>query len=149
MQIRSYQPGDELAQARIFNTAAGSLPGFKPAKPEEIRAVSKRATSTPRQCSTPPKTAMSLRTRSSARVAVSVSRGACRREAAQEPLLEKIVREMKSRGIPNAWAAYRGDWLPVIDFLREHGFTQNRSMINYVAETSGIPPSVDFPRTDS
>ena len=36
MQLRSYQPGDELAQARIFNTAASSLPGFKPAKPEEI-----------------------------------------------------------------------------------------------------------------
>ena len=36
MQIRSYQPGDELAQARIYNVAAGSLPGFKPAKPEEI-----------------------------------------------------------------------------------------------------------------
>ena len=36
MQIRSFQPGDELAQARIYNIAAGSLPGFKPAKPEEI-----------------------------------------------------------------------------------------------------------------
>ncbi len=36
MQIRSYQPGDELPQTRIFNTAAAALPGFKPAKPEEV-----------------------------------------------------------------------------------------------------------------
>ena len=83
---------------------------------------------------------MSLRTRSSARVGrISFPWCLPGAEAAQEPLLEQIVREMKSRGIPNAWAAYRGDWLQVIDFLRERGFTQNRSMINYVAETSRIP----------
>ena len=36
MPIRSYQPGDELAQVRIYNQAAGSLPGFKPGTPEEV-----------------------------------------------------------------------------------------------------------------
>jgi len=29
--IRTYQPGDEDAQAHIYNTAAATLPGFKPA----------------------------------------------------------------------------------------------------------------------
>src|SRR5262249_37670040 len=36
MPIRSYQTGDELAQVRIYNQAAGSLPGFKPGTPEEV-----------------------------------------------------------------------------------------------------------------
>ena len=36
MLIRSYQTGDELAQARIYNEAAAALPGFKPGKPDEI-----------------------------------------------------------------------------------------------------------------
>ena len=41
---------------------------------------------------------------------------------------------MKERGIPEAWAAYRADWSPVLDFLRGHGFIDKRKMINYVAE---------------
>ena len=36
MPIRVYRDGDEHAQARVFNVAAGSLPGFKPSKAEEI-----------------------------------------------------------------------------------------------------------------
>src|SRR5215469_11087006 len=36
MLIRTYQPGDEQAQARIFNAAAGPLPACKPAIPDEI-----------------------------------------------------------------------------------------------------------------
>ncbi|HEX3450128.1 MAG TPA: hypothetical protein VHS97_17875, partial [Isosphaeraceae bacterium] len=36
MSIRSYQTGDEHAQARIYNTVAGPLPSFKPSTPEEI-----------------------------------------------------------------------------------------------------------------
>jgi hypothetical protein len=36
MHIRHYQPGDEPAQARVYTTAAGALPGFKPASADEI-----------------------------------------------------------------------------------------------------------------
>ena len=36
MLIRNYQPGDEHAQAEIYNTVAGKLPKFKPATAEEI-----------------------------------------------------------------------------------------------------------------
>src|SRR5207249_3763166 len=36
MPIRHYQPGDETAQAAIYNRAAGALPAFKPATPEEV-----------------------------------------------------------------------------------------------------------------
>ncbi len=36
MSIRTYQPGDEVGQAAIYNAAAGALPGFKIAHPEEM-----------------------------------------------------------------------------------------------------------------
>ena len=36
MLIRPYQPGDEVAQVRVFNTSASGLPAFKPAAPEEV-----------------------------------------------------------------------------------------------------------------
>ena len=35
--IRNYRPGDETAQAAIFNAAAGSLPGCKPASVDDLR----------------------------------------------------------------------------------------------------------------
>ena len=36
MTIRPYRPGDEEAQVRIYNAGAGTLPGFQPAKPEDV-----------------------------------------------------------------------------------------------------------------
>src|SRR5512135_273697 len=50
MLIRSYQPGDEGAQARIYNTVADALPGFKPASPDEVARRSR--TSVPDPAST-------------------------------------------------------------------------------------------------
>ena len=81
MQIRSYQPGDELAQARIYNTAAGSLPGFKPAKPEEITRRFHAGDPIPTRCSTPPKTTKSSDTQCSAPTVVSVSHGVAGRRS--------------------------------------------------------------------
>ena len=37
MTIRSYRPGDEQAQAAIYNEAAADLPKFKPASVEDVR----------------------------------------------------------------------------------------------------------------
>jgi hypothetical protein len=139
MQIRPYQPGDELAQARIYNTAAASLPGFKPGKPEEIARRLNAGDSDPH--------AMFYATENGdvAGYAVFASNGRISvpwclpgNEAVREPLLETVVAAMKTRGLPEAWAAYRADWSPVLDFLRGHDFTQNRSMINYVTETSRL-----------
>lgn len=137
MQIRSFQPGDELAQARIYNIAAGSLPGFKPAKPEEI-------TRRLHAGDTDPETTFYATEDgeivgyalfgSNGRVSFPWSLPGA--EVVQEPLLDRIVTEMNRRGFTDAWAAYRADWTPVLDFLHGHNFTQIRSIINYVAETS-------------
>ena len=37
MLIRNFKPGDEAAQARVYNTAAASLPKFKPATLQEVQ----------------------------------------------------------------------------------------------------------------
>ena len=37
MTIRTFQPGDEVAQVSIYNEAAGDLPKFKPATLDEVR----------------------------------------------------------------------------------------------------------------
>jgi hypothetical protein len=140
MAIRSYQTGDEHAQAQIYNVAAGSLPGFKPSKPEEIARRYQAGDSDPK--------ARYYATENGRIVGYAVfssnGRVSCPwclpgAEGFREPLLETVVAEMKRRGIAEAWAAYRADWSPVLDFLLRHGFNQKRSMINYVALTARIP----------
>src|SRR5438046_2341855 len=37
MPIRTYKPGDDVAQVGIYNEAAGGLPKFKPATVDEVR----------------------------------------------------------------------------------------------------------------
>ncbi len=146
MNIRTYQPGDELAQARIYNIAAGSLPGFKPGKPDEIAQRLRAGDSDPH--------AMFYATQNGEVVGYAVSSAIGRvsvpwclpgAESVQEPLLESLAAEMKKRGISAAWAAYRADWSPVLDFLREHGFSQDKSMINYVADISHLPSTASLP----
>jgi hypothetical protein len=148
MQIRSYQSGDELAQARIYNIAAASLPGFKPAKPEEIMRRLHGGDSDPQT--------MFYATENGEVVgyALFASNGRVSfpwslpgAEVVQEPLLDTVVAEMDRRGLTEAWAAYRADWSPVLDFLRGHNFIQIRSMINYVAETSRLPVLDRLPPT--
>ena len=67
-------------------------------------------------------------------------------EDVREPLLEAVLAEMKRRGMPEAWAAYRADWSAVLDFLRSHGFDEKRQMINYLAEVSRMPDRLRSPR---
>jgi hypothetical protein len=65
----------------------------------------------------------------------------CRKghEALAEPLLERVLEEMRSRGCTTAWAAYRADWTPQRDFFLAHGFGQPREIINYVLDLVEMP----------
>jgi hypothetical protein len=139
MLIRSYQPGDEHAQAAIYNAVAGLLPGFKPSKPEEIERRYQAADSDP--------STRYYATENGKVVGYAVfgangrvSYPWCLPGALDQraPLMDMVVAEMKRRRIAAAWAAYRADWSPVLDFLRACSFSQKRSMINYVAETSRL-----------
>ena len=146
MPIRSYQPGDELAQARIYNQAAGRLPGFKPGTPEEVAR---------RYAADPDSGSRYYAVEDGGIVAYAVfgSNGRVSypwclpgAEIWREPLLEAVLAAMKGRGLAAAWAAYRADWSPVLDFFRQHDFAQTRRMINYVADVSRLPARTQLPQ---
>jgi len=146
MPIRSYQTGDEHAQARIYNAAAGSLPGFKPATVDEINRRSQSADPDPGS------KYYAIENGEVVGYAVVGSNGRVSypwclpgAEAVREPLLGTVLAEMRKRGLPQAWAAYRGDWSPVLDFLRHHDFTEIRTMINYVADLSRLASQNPIP----
>jgi hypothetical protein len=146
MLIRTYQPGDEQAQARIYNAVAGSLPAFKPADPDEI--VRRHQGGDPDPAS-----------RFYATVddeivgyAVFCANGRISypwclpgSEVVREPLLDAVLAEMGRRALPEAWAAYRADWSAVLGFFKAHAFHEKRQMINYLTEVSWMPDRLELP----
>ncbi len=140
MPIRSYQPGDEVAQVRIYNVAAAALPAFKPASVDEVAR---------RYQTVDPEPASKLYAVEGGEVvgyAVVNPNGRISypwclpgAETQRQPLLEALLAAMRQRGQAEAWAAYRGDWITVLSFFETHGFAPARTMINYVAELASLP----------
>jgi len=146
MSIRLYEPGDEHVQASIYNAAAGSLPGFKPAKAEEISRRFQAADFDPGS------RFYAVEKGDVVGYAVFAENGRisypwCLPEAQRwrEPLLESVLAEMGKRQLPEAWAAYRTDWSSVLWFLAAHGFLEKKAIINYVGELSGLPSRNHLP----
>src|SRR6185437_130666 len=119
MRIRTYQPGDEQAQARIYNAAAGSLPAFKPASADEIARRYQGDDTDPgsRFYAVIDDEVMGY--------AVFCGNGRVSYpwclpgpDEAREALLAAVLGEMARRDLPEAWAAYRADWTVVLDFFR-------------------------------
>ncbi|MBX6314444.1 MAG: hypothetical protein IRY99_16245, partial [Isosphaeraceae bacterium] len=139
MEIRTYRPGDEAAQAHIYNVAAAALPGFKPATAEEI-ARRYRADDDPmsRFYAVEGDRVIGYATFSPSG---RISYPWCLPDAPdrREPLLDALLAAMTRRGLGAAWAAYRADWGPILTFFEEHGFARERAMINYEAERERLP----------
>jgi hypothetical protein len=140
MTIRTYQSGDELDQASIYNTAACSLPGFKPASVDDILRRYRSHEFDP--------TSRFYAVRDDLVVGyVSFDRNDrisypwCLPgyEALQAPLIERARQELKLRGRSQAWAAYRADWTPILAYLENQGFARVREILNYVAELGTFP----------
>jgi hypothetical protein len=140
MAIRTYRAGDEAAQVSIYNEAAGELPRFKPATLDEVRRRRAAADFDP---------AARLYAEVNGKVVGyagfhangRVSYPWCRKGHADqaEPLFEAVLQAMQTRGLPRAFAAYRGDWPMVRDFFLSHGFQQVREMINYYVDLAEMP----------
>jgi hypothetical protein len=140
MQIRTFQPGDEVAQVSIYNEAAADLPRFKPANLDEVR----------RRCRA---TDFDPQTRFFALVDGQpigyigfqpngrISYPWCRKghESAAEPLFEHAWQALDMRGLVRVFTAYRGDWPAQLDFFRIHGFQQVREMLNFVIDLADMP----------
>jgi hypothetical protein len=140
MTIRTFQPGDEVAQVSIYNEAAAHLAKFKPATLDEVR----------RRCRGPdfdPSTRFFALAEGrpvayasfhlSGRLSLPWSRKG--HEALVEPLLGRVLAEMKQRGLSKAFAAYRGDWPAQREFFLGHGFTLAREVVNFVLDLVEMP----------
>jgi hypothetical protein len=144
VNIRSFQSGDEVTQAGLFNVAAFNLPGFKPATAEDVKRRTRGRAFDPASrfyaeeggqvvgyCVLEPE-----QTR--------ISYPWCRKghEAAALPLFEAAMQSARDRGLMKVFAAYRYDWEPVVKFLADRGFTHARDIINYSADPIDLPTLV-------
>jgi hypothetical protein len=138
--IRTFQPGDEVAQVSIFNEAAAALPRFKPATLDEVRRRCRAAEFDPstRFFALDEGEPVSYAGyHGNGRVSFPWCRSGHGQYA--EPLFETVLAAMKERGLTRAFAAYREDWLPVLEFFQGHGFHKARDMVNFMVDVGDIP----------
>jgi hypothetical protein len=138
--VRTFQPGDDVAQVSIYNEAAAALPRFKPATLDEVRRRLRDPEFDP---------ATRLYALENGRpVAYTVwspsgrvSHPWCRkgREELAVPLFDHALEALRQRGVSRAFAAYRADWEPIRDFFTAHGFSLAREMINFVMDLVEMP----------
>lgn len=140
MQIRVYQPGDEGAQAEVYNAAARSFPKFKPATAGEVI----------RRCQAPdfdPGTRFYAEENGKVVAYATflpngrVSYPWCLAgyESTREPLFDRVLQALKQRGIGKAFAAYRADWPEPLGFFRRNGFQPVREMVNFALPLADMP----------
>jgi hypothetical protein len=140
MAIRTYQPGDEVAQVSIYNEAAADLPKFKPATLDEVRRRNVGAD-------------FDAESRFYAEVgdrvvgyAVFQRNGRvsfpwCRKghEEQAEALFQAVLGAMRARGMRRAFAAYRADWPAQGEFFTARGFLLAREMVNFIMDMVDMP----------
>jgi hypothetical protein len=148
LRIRTFEHGDETVQASIYNEAAGALPKFKPAAAQEVL----------RRVNAPdfdPQTRFYAE-KDGKIVAYAafnangrVSTPWCRKgyEELAGPLFDHTLQAMRQHGHRKVFAAYRGDWVPVLDFLRRRGFTVVREMVNFISDIVDMPTAPGRPAT--
>jgi hypothetical protein len=144
--IRHYQPGDEVAQADIFNTACGSLPGFKRTDAEDVRKRTRSRGFDP---------ATRWYAEEGGKVVGYCSFHANGRvscpwclpghEAQAEPLFEAALAGLKERGARRAFAAYHREWTAPAQFFAAHGMPKTREMVNFYQELTDMPTMLTRP----
>jgi hypothetical protein len=145
VNIRTFQPGDEVPQAGLFNMAAFALPGFKPATADEVkrrtrvrsfdataRFYAEDAGQVVGYCTLEPDQGR-------------ISYPWCKKgsEAAAPLLFDAALKSARARGITTVFAAYRRDWEPVLHFFTDNGFKVAREMINYWSDPLDLPTLVN------
>ncbi|MBA4067363.1 MAG: hypothetical protein C0501_27370 [Isosphaera sp.] len=148
MIIRTFQPGDEVTQAGLYNLAVHPLPGFKPATGDDIRRRTRGRGFDPATrfyaehhgqvvgyCTLEPE---------QGRVGAPWCKPGF--EAAADTLFDAALEAARARGLRTLFAAYRRDWEPVLEFLRGRGFAHARDVVNYWADPVDLPTLVDRSR---
>ncbi len=146
VQIRTYQPGDEIHQAATYNEAAKDLPNFKPATIQEIhrRTCAKDFDPTMRFYSWEGDEVLGY---CLFNANGRVSYPWCRKghERLQDQLFQKVTDAMTQRGYKKAFAAYRKDWPKVGEYFEHNGFRKAREMINFIQDLIEMPTVPDKP----
>jgi hypothetical protein len=138
--IRTYAAGDDAARVGIFNEAAGGLAKFKAATLDEIRRRTHGPDFDPAAqfFAVVDGRPMAYCTfQANGRVAFPWCRKGC--ESLAEPLFERVLGEVKRRGIKRAFAAYRADWPAQRDFFLAHGFRHTHDMVNFALDLAEMP----------
>jgi hypothetical protein len=145
VNIRTFQPGDEVTQAALFNVAAYALPGFKPATADDVKKRTRGRGFDPTArfyaeeggqvvgyCTLEPEQGR-------------ISHPWCKKgfEATAGPLFDAAIQSARDRGLTKLFAAYRRDWQPVLQFLTDRGFAVTREVINYWADPVDLPTLVN------
>ena len=144
MNLRTFRPGDEVAQLQIYNTAAAALPKFKPASALDLQRRIEAKDFDP---------ATRLYAEDNGKVIGYCTYQLNGRvgypwclpgfESAAEPLFAQTLSAMKTRGIAKAFSAYRKDWPTITAFFEKQAFLLAREMVNFVMafENMPTPPS--------
>lgn len=151
MTIRTYQPGDELAQVAIYNEAAAELPKFKPATLEEVkrRIQTKDFDATTRFYAEEGGKLVGYCYFHPTNNRLSYPWTLKGKEKHAEPLFQAALAEMRRRGKKTAFTAYRSDWTAITGFFQAHDFRLVREMVNFVIDIVEMPtpaarPSLPF-----
>lgn len=140
LNIRTYRPGDELAQVEVYNAAAASLPRFKAATRHEILRRIRAADFDP---------SSRLYAEKKGRVVAYATFQANGRvsypwclpgeESCADTLFDALLAAMRAGGLPGAWAAYRPDWTGIHQFFLARAFTKVRDICNYILDLVDMP----------
>jgi GNAT superfamily N-acetyltransferase len=148
IEIRTYQPGDEVGQVAIYNDATRALPGFKVATTDEVLKRYRASNFDPRS------KLYAFQDRQMVGYASYSDNGRvsvpwCRPEAvdAGPPLMNSVLQAVRERGLKQAWAAYRDDWENVNRQLMSYGFRRTREIVNFMANLANLPSEPSQPFT--
>jgi hypothetical protein len=140
VNLRQFQPGDESAQLRIYNTAAAALTKFKPATIVDLQRRTQAKDFDP---------ATRVYAVENGRVIAYCAWQANGRvgypwclpgfESASAPLFSHALEAIKQRGVRRAFTAYRKDWQSITDFFLQQGFVLAREMVNYLLAFENMP----------
>jgi hypothetical protein len=144
--IRTYQPGDEIAQANVFNLVCENLPGFKRVNAEDVRKRTRARGFDPKTrlyaevdgkivgyCSFQP----------NGRVSYPWSLPS--HDSVAEPLFAAALAGLKERGANRVFAAYHREWTEPAAFFAAHGMPKVREMVNFYQELTDMPTMLTRP----
>ena len=141
VNIRTFQPGDERTQAALFNGAAFTLPGFKPASEDEVKRRTRARGFDPSTRFYAEEGGQIVGYCSLETGHGRISYPWCKKgfEAAAAPLFEAALQTARDRGLSKLFAAYRRDWDAILGFLEANGFAKTREIVNYVTSPLDLP----------